>query len=167
MPEFFNLIELALLGLTAIITLTTALYVGRQANRHFLLQRATHFIERFNSGDLRLLRPKVDRTMAAGIDWDARLRDLEAGSLPPADLEQLYEVLIFANFFQELATALAHGTIAQNYTWDVFGGLVKKYWHLLQPFIEAKRRIDDRPSLFADFEKLVLAMEREDRRKGG
>ncbi len=160
-------IEIILLGLTAIITLFAALYVGRQTHHHFKLQRSTHFIERFNSGELHQMRIRVDEFIRQQPNWETHLRGMREGTLSPEQRSLLYDVRVFANFFQELSTALQHDTLSKAYIWDVFGGLVKRYWKELQPYIEVTRKLDQRPTLFCDFEALANEMEKIDAKKCG
>ncbi len=160
---FIPLIELLLLGITAVITLFAAIYVGKQAEKHFRMQRSTAFIERFNSGDLLRIRPEVDQLLATVHDWQHELRRAAEGE--PESNHRVIRVSVFANFFQELATAFIHRTIDEAYTWDVFGGLVKKYWRNLAPFVEAIRLVNERPTLYDDFQHLAERMGRVDRKK--
>lgn len=158
-----NLLEVALIAVTAVVTVLTALFVGRQASRHFRLQRSTHFIERFNTGDMLRMRPRVDSFVAREPEWEALLEKQQEASLDEETLVRLYETAVFANFFQELATALRHKTLDHTYTWDVFGGIVSHYWGALEPYVRARRLHGKRPTLYQNFEELVAEMRRLDR----
>lgn len=64
-------------------------------------------------------------------------------------------VRTFINFFQELGIAWKHGTVHRKYTWDLFAGLIAKYWAALLPYRRAQRIAKDRPTLYCDFESLA------------
>lgn len=166
--DIVGIIEVVLIAITAVITVFTAVYVGKQANRHFLLQRSTRFIERFNSGDMLRMRPKVDRLLASSPDWTTELGVMRQGGLDGERRGLFYDLVVFTNFFQELATAFEHGTIEEDYTWDVFGGLIRQYWTALRPYVLASREVSGRPTLYEGFERLAARMEEIDgkRRKG-
>ncbi len=157
--ELLGLIEVTLIGITAVVTVVAAVYVGRQANRHFLMQRSTSFIERFNTGDLRRIRPRVDQLLASPTDWEGEVSLLQKGELDEERRLLFYDLIVFTNFFQELATAFKHKTIEEDYTWDVFGALVRNYWIRLQPFVVAMRTVNERPLLYEGFEQLAGRME--------
>lgn len=159
MADILGIIEVVLIGITAIVTVLTALYVGSQANRHFLMQRSTSFIERFNSGDMLRIRPRVDSLIAANPDWDTQIASMKACTLDESQRQLYYDVVVFANFFQELATAFEHHTVEERYTWDVFGSLIRNYWTQLQPFVNAMRTVNGRPTLYETFEQLAQRME--------
>lgn len=157
--DIIGIIEVTLIAITAVITVGAAIYVGKQANRHFLMQRSTSFIERFNTGDMLQMRPRVDRLIASGPDWKRELTALRAGGLEEARRREFYDLLVFTNFFQELATAFEHRTIAEDYTWDVFGGLIRQYWKLLKPYVIAFREVAERPTLYEGFERIAARMD--------
>lgn len=157
--ELIGIIELILIAVTAIITVGSAIYVGRQANKHFLMQRSTRFIERFNSGDMLRIRPRVDALIASNPAWADELRTLSEDQLDPDRRLLFYDLVVFTNFFQELATAFKHQTIEETYTWDVFGNLILCYWSELRPYILALRASRERPCLYDTFEELAKRME--------
>jgi len=45
----------------------------------------------------------------------------------------------FAKFFQELGTAMKHGTLEAAYAWDLFGSAVHHYMRGLRAFIDETR----------------------------
>jgi len=161
--EWAGLIEIAILGATLLTTVGLSLFIALQARRHFRLQHAKEFIARFNAAEMVRVRDGVDR-------WLARRRDpLELIDAEPKGVDgEIGEAAIamrtFINFFQELGVAWKHGTVHREYTWDLFGGLIRRYWSELAPYCDAQRTARNRPSLYRDFENLVDAMARMDGR---
>ncbi len=160
--DILGIIEVILIGLTAIVTIATAIYVGKQANHHFRMQRSTRFIERFNTGDLLRIRPRVDRLLLSQPDWPQELAEMKAGKMDEERRLLFYDLVVFTNFFQELATAFEHNTIAEKYTWDVFGLLLRHYWRQLQPYVLAMRKAHERPTLYEGFERIAGRMHKFD-----
>ena len=72
--------------------------------------------------------------------------------------EQITQITVFTNFFQELGAALVNKVVDKKYTWDIFGGLVERYGKELKPFIEALRFIRKRETLYSDFTKVIKTM---------
>lgn len=70
------------------------------------------------------------------------------------------------NFFQELGTAIKHDTLDEEYMWDVFGAIVKKYGEELRPFVEELRVRLQRPQLMQEFLSLVDTMKELDKKYG-
>ena len=145
-------------ALAAVITLGAAAFVARQTFRHFSLQRASHFIERFNSERMNNLRHNVSHFCASNPDWSELMARFTRSELDEATARKVGDVVVLANFFQELATALNHRSIDKAYTWDVFGFLVPYHWEMLKPFIDGIRVARGRPTLYSDFEVLVGKM---------
>lgn len=146
--EWIGLIEIAILGATLLTTVGLSLFIALQARRHFRLEHAKEFIARFNAAEMVAVRDRVDH-------WLAQPRH-------PSELIDAKDTAIamrtFINFFQELGVAWKHGTVHREYTWDLFGGLLRRYWSELSPYCEAQRVERKRPTLYRDFENLVQAM---------
>lgn len=129
-----------------------------QARRHFRLEHAKEFIARFNAAEMVRVRDLVDRWFAQRRR-PGELIDAERTGSPGDAAEAAIAMRTFINFFQELGVAWKHGTVHREYTWDLFGGLIRRYWHELSPYCEAQRAARMRPTLYRDFERLVQAMD--------
>ncbi len=152
--EWIGLVEIVILGATLLTTVGLSTFIALQARRHFQLQHAKEYIARFNSAEMVRLRDTVDRWLAENPDPGGRA--VATGG------ETEVAVRTFINFFQELGVAWKHGTVHREYTWDLFGGLIHRYWAELGPFCEAQRISRGRPTLYRDFENLVGEMKRMD-----
>lgn len=159
--------------------LNRAMY--NQTREHFAIQRTSSAIERFNSDQLLRARRVVDHWVATAeppgdlLDRAAHPHPGKAASeLTPEQrlaverAEHADEVAtnlrLFANFFQELGTAMKHDTLHERYAWDVFGALVVRYEADLRPYVEEIRRRRGRPQLYEDFSALADRMRALDRK---
>src|ERR1700754_2400759 len=123
------IVELTILAITLSVTSLTGLGVYIQASNHFAFQRTSYMIERFNQQQLVDDREATDRWLktkeeAKSLFDRAEQRDPEKAK---EALQTIKAIRVFCNFFQELGTAEKHGTLNQEYLWDVFGAAVTKY----------------------------------------
>lgn len=150
-----RMIELGVVCATFLVTLVAAIAVYRQTTRHFALERSTHFIERFNGPELVTARETVDSWLKSGEEAGKLFKRAE-GQAPEGEARvAVRDLRTFTNFFQELGTAMKHGTLDEEYVWDVFGGLVVRYGDELQPFVREHRRHTGRMTLYSDFDWLI------------
>jgi hypothetical protein len=149
--------------LEIVVLVATGGYVGYQAQRHFSLTRAQHYIERFNSGEMRELRSRVN----SWIDRGRPLETIYPAEAPLDDEAQrdLEALRLFSSFFQELGTAYKHGTVNRAYIWDVFGRLILTYGKELAPFVCESRIQVNRSVLYIDFEYLAEDIQKMDAKK--
>ncbi len=152
------MIEIAILGATLLTTVGLSLFIALQARRHFRLEHAKEFIARFNAAEMVRVRDVVDRWFAQRR-LPGELIDAERTGAPGDAAEAAIAMRTFINFFQELGVAWKHGTVHREYTWDLFGGLIRRYWRELSPYCEAQRAARMRPTLYRDFENLVQEMD--------
>ena len=151
-----HIAELAVLGLTLAVTLFASAYVYRQTQRHFEVERTTYFIERFNRSELVKTRRAVDLWLDSGESAETLFQ--RSAAKDAAALETIETLRVFANFFQELAAAMRHESLDDEYLWDVFGFIASDYGRKLQPFIHEIRRAKGREKLYQDFDDLIQIM---------
>ncbi len=149
--------------LEIVVLIATGGYVGYQAQRHFSLTRSQHYIERFNSGEMRDLRARVDAWIAGGRSIENLFA--EGTTLDDASQQDREALRLFSNFFQELGTAYKYRTVNRAYVWDVFGALILKYGEELAPFICESRVRANRVGLYIDFEYLAEDIQKMDAKK--
>lgn len=110
--KHMRLAELTVLALTFIATLMIGGAVYRQTSRHFALQRSTDFMLRYNGDQLVDARYSVDAWLASGESADALdRRAILSGEDGDNAKQTIKSVRTFANFFQELGTAMKHRTL--------------------------------------------------------
>ena len=156
--NWIGLVEIMILGATLLTTVCLSLFIALQAKRHFQLQHAKEFIARFNAAEMVRVRDAVDRWL--NENQDPRILVGADGG------EAAIAMRTFINFFQELGVAWKHGTVHREYTWDLFGGLIQRYWAELAPYCEAHRASSGRQALYRDFERLVGQMAAMDGHRG-
>lgn len=161
--EWIGLVEIAILGVTLLTTVGLSLFIALQARRHFRLQHAKEFIARFNAAEMVKVRDAVDHWLSLGRDPGELIEAEQTGQAETACDAHAVAVRTFINFFQELGVAWKHGTVHREYTWDLFAGLIAKYWAALLHYCRAQRIAKDRPTLYCDFESLARQMAEMDR----
>ena len=162
--QWLQLVEVLVLSATLLATVLISWYTARQTRRHFRLERTQSFISRFNSPEMIETRQVVDDWLAGSENYNDllnRYNKREHEAVKIAD-----SILTIANLFQELGVAFGHGAVDEHYTWDVFGGLVRKYWDSMEPFVQERRKQRERPTLLTDFEKLAREMRAYDEHRG-
>lgn len=162
--EWIGFIEIAILGATLLTTVGLSLFIALQARRHFRLQHAKEFIARFNAAEMVRVRDTVDRWLAQPRNPDELIHAESTGKHGNAG-DAAIAIRTFINFFQELGVAWKHDTVHREYTWDLFGGLIRRYWSELSPYCQAQRVARKRPTLYRDFENLVESMAAMDHRR--
>ncbi|MDX6500481.1 MAG: hypothetical protein QOG23_3741 [Blastocatellia bacterium] len=169
------IVELAILSLTLIVTITTGLGLYYQTTRHFDIERTTYMSERLNTKELVDARDVTDKWLDTKEDAKSlmdrafdpysqklELQKTEEEKLASAKAREAAEIVksirVFCNFFQELGTAEKHYTLDEGYMWDAFGALVTKYGEELKPFVEELRVRRHRPQLMQEFFALTIKM---------
>ncbi|PCJ62426.1 MAG: hypothetical protein COA73_06530 [Candidatus Hydrogenedentota bacterium] len=146
-----------------VVLVATGGYIGYQTQGHFSLTRSQHYIERFNSGEMRKLRTRVNNWIERGQPLDKIFPEK-----PPLDDESqldLEALRLFSNFFQELGTAYKYRTVSRAYIWDVFGQIILRYGEDLAAFISEYRIHVNRKGLYIDFECLIEDIQKMDKKK--
>ena len=169
------IVELAIVSLTLIVTITTGLGVYYQTTRHFDIERTTYMSERLNTKELVDAREVTDKWLDKKQDakslmdraFDPYSQKSESQKTKQEKLESaqareaadsVKSIRVFCNFFQELGTAEKYHTLDEGYMWDAFGALVTKYGEELKPFVEELRVRRNRPQLMQDFSALTIKM---------
>ena len=163
-----RLAELIILGLTLAVTLVTALAVYHQTSKYFTSERTSYYIERFNRTEIVEARDVTDRwleTKESPKELYDRAKDRTSLEGKEAGIT-LRNIRVFTNFFQEIGAAMKHETLDDEYLWDVFGGIVRRYGLELKPFVDETRIQLKRPAAYRDFTELVGKMEQLEKKYG-
>ncbi len=152
------------------------------SRNHYQLETAVAFSQRLDSDQMVRARHVVDNFVAShlsvkqllddAMDPEANLADMalsDQQKLRRAHAQKSDEIArefrIFANFFQQLGTALKHDTVPVDYAWDVFGALAQRYRKDLKGYIEEMRIRRERPTLYQEFDLFVNRMAKMDEAK--
>lgn len=157
------MLMILLQSMEVVVLIATGSYVAYQTHRHFSLARSGYYIERFNSGEMREFRKRVDAWVERGQPCENVFRN--AASSDDETFRDIEALRLFANFFQELGTAYKHRTINRRYIWDVFGSLVLRYAEILAPYVCDMRDHRQRQTLYIDFELMVESIQRMDAKR--
>jgi hypothetical protein len=176
------LLELAILALTLVVTVSLSFGIFYQTRNHFIIQRTTYMIERFNQKELVEARHRTEEWLLTkeepkallnraykpeGQDSDSGKTSAEQAKSEEARKdgnETVVNIVLVCNFFQELGTAMNHESLDEKYLWDVFGALVIDYGQKLRPFIVEFRIKKQRETLLQDFLLLVAKMKELDKK---
>lgn len=151
-----RLIEVTLVGLTLIVTVGINWMIFSQTKANFKLERSSSYTERFNSADMKAVRHTADIWLKNKETPEQLFNRVNSQDsiLAEQGYQTIQDLKIFANFFQELGTALKYKSVDKEYMFDNFGGLVTKYHQGLKPFIEKMREKNKQKSLYDGFEEL-------------
>ena len=123
------------------------------ALRQFRMAKASTYLERFMSKEMIDAREIVDDMCRMEVDeMVSALRTKEKA-------DELSEIRMFANFFQELGIAYRRGLIDHSYTEEIFDFLVKTYWKKLYAWVQAYRSTTGDTSLYSKWEDLATIFE--------
>ena len=136
--------ELILVALTLLATVTMSFLTLRQTTSHFRIERTTSFVARFNSQEMVSLREDVDRWLetketAKSLYERSTSQPVEAGaelrSAADAARGMVAKLRTMANFFQEFGSAIKAGSLDEDYAQELLGAVCVRYAVALEPFI--------------------------------
>jgi hypothetical protein len=125
----------------------------RLAIRQFRMAKASQYLERFMSKEMMDARTVVDQF--CGKDIHDMIGSLRADNCR----EELGQIRMFANFFQELGIAFRKGLVDRRYTEEIFDFLVKSYWKKLYGWVQDYRKLQGDKSLYSKWEDLATIFE--------
>ena len=73
--------------------------------------------------------------------------------------EEIAQIRMFANFFQELGIAYRKELIDHAYTEEIFDFLVKSYWKKLHVWVQDYRNAMNDKTLYSKWEELATIFE--------
>jgi dephospho-CoA kinase len=145
------------LGLIEIGLLLAAVYL---TIAQFRRNRASAYIERFNSKDMLESRVAIDDWYQRHSSRKEMLGELESNTTLATRLRQ------FCNLFQELGAAYQFGIAHRRTVRVLFDTIVVMYWERLRFWVYNYRIVTD-PTLYARFEYLYQKIEKRSRSKDG
>ncbi|MBV6505257.1 MAG: hypothetical protein ILNGONEN_00815 [Syntrophorhabdaceae bacterium] len=145
MGDLVNFTTVIVSVLQTILIIVTIFYT----RHHFKLERAASYIARFNSEDMIRNRAVVEGWLSAQNSDEVKIKKLTD------DTELAIRVYTFINLFQEIGVAYKNKMIHRSSAEGYYSYLIISYWKRIQFLIEWRRRKENRPTLYEDFQFLA------------
>jgi hypothetical protein len=139
-----------LLNIGELIFLIITVFI---AKKQFGVQKASAYIERFNSVEMLNARTAVDQWTVLDISDEDKIEKILN------DIALQNHIRMFVNLFQELGVAYIYGGVHKKTVRDNFDFLIPYYWKKLNFWVVYLRNYHNDQTLLHKFEMLAEKME--------
>lgn len=134
------------------------------SRKHFKILRSSHYIERYNSSAMIVIKTVVNDFAFELNELDENAREERASSLIKSrkseDLKLKSQLTLLLNLFTELAIAFEGGALDEKTTVKCFHVVIPKYVDRLLPYINECRKSEDVFSSLLKFSETLEKLEK-------